>query len=364
MFEPENVLRSIDVTVVNRAAVAALPFSHSEVFQSSRTADAAAIGTNLGRQPLSSLLVLHPVPSGLVAELRSEKRPAGVEHGFRHPCACQLGGIDIADDNARIGANQTRRLAVEVMPPSSGDLAMDGAGVPLAPSALRPSKLTSPLSKVASVRNPRSVGTRRKCGEPEIDPDCWTLADWLRVFDFDLKAEEPTAAGIASDAASADVGIDRTALPEAVAFAEMYYDIAIEFDGTRCGEWHPAERLLATPSRALPLRVAAGDELFADGLHRIAVQSKQTAAAGRQLDQIKGRRPAFVMPSRSLLDFAAIVPDPVYRSRKRSELLSARSVFDAISVGQQHGRIVVQSAKKGASPPRPKGPGFRRETSR
>jgi len=363
MFEPENVPGSIDVTVVNRAAVAAFPFSHSEVFQSSRTADASAIGTDLGSQPLTSLLILHPVPSGFIAELASKERPAGVEDGFCHPCPDELGGIDVADNDVAIGVHQARRFDMEVMSSGGADFAVNGSGAALAPGALRAGQMSSAFSQVPHVGDLSAVRACDESFETEIEANRST-APRLGIVDLYLKTEEPAPAGVTRKTPGVNLSFDRATVPEPISSPKVDYRIAADLYRPRGRERHPAERLLPTPSRAPPMEVTAVYELLANSLDCIAVQAQEGAASGRQLDQIESGWPPFIVSARSLLDFAAVVPHTIGGPRKSSQSLAAGGVFDPISIGQKHDRILPQPKKKGASPPRPERTGFPTRNSR
>lgn len=186
MFEPENVFSGVDVTVVNRAAGAALPFSHSKVFQSSRAADASAVGTDLGSQPLTSLFVLHPVPSGFVAELAPKERPAGVEHGFCHPRLYQLSGTDVADDDTAIRSHKPRRFNMKIMFSGGGDLAMNSSRVPLATSALRPGEHGGAARQMPHICDPAAIRAGDEVLEPKIKTNSVAIFP-VGFFDPDLK---------------------------------------------------------------------------------------------------------------------------------------------------------------------------------
>ena len=89
------------------------------------------------------------------------------------------------------------------------------------------------------------------------------------------------------------------------------------------------------------MQIPTGYELLADRLHSIAMQTEHDATAGRKLDRIEGRRPAFVMPPRRLLDFVAVGTDAVDRPGQHLEMFANRCVLDAVTVGEQHGSGMV-----------------------
>ena len=88
--------------------------------------------------------------------------------------------------------------------------------------------------------------------------------------------------------------------------------------------------------RAAPCCISISDELLADGLHRIAVQTEERATPGRQLDQIEGIRPTLFLASRRLLDLATIIPDVVDRPRMSTKALGVGCILNAVSIGEDH----------------------------
>jgi len=88
--------------------------------------------------------------------------------------------------------------------------------------------------------------------------------------------------------------------------------------------------------RAAPRCISISSELLADGLHRIAMQTKKRTAPGRQLDQIERTRPTLFLASRRLLDLAAIIPDAVDRPRMGTEALGGGCILNAVSKGKDH----------------------------
>ena len=88
--------------------------------------------------------------------------------------------------------------------------------------------------------------------------------------------------------------------------------------------------------RAASRCISISNKLLADGLHRAAVQTKERAAPGRQLDQIEGTRPRLFLASRRLLDLATIIPDVVDRPRMSTKALGGGCILNAVSIGQDH----------------------------
>src|SRR5262245_18534380 len=108
--------------VVTNPAVAAHPAPHSQTCDTFRASDASTCGTGCGRISLVGLNISRPVPSGLIAKLIAERRPAGIEDGLCHPRLDQLDRVHIADGDQSVLSSDTRRLLVEMVAPGVGDL--------------------------------------------------------------------------------------------------------------------------------------------------------------------------------------------------------------------------------------------------
>src|SRR5215470_18505125 len=94
-------------------------------------------------------------------------------------------------------------------------------------------------------------------------------------------------------------------------------------------------------ARTLSLGVARGRKLPADGLHRIAVQTKFCHATRAQLDQVESARPmrlATGCPAilRLTLDLAAVVPHAIDGPTVAVEVLANRCVLEPIAVSENH----------------------------
>ncbi len=130
-------------------------------------------------------------------------------------------------------------------------------------------------------------------------------------------------------------------------------EFALEIDDVRAfesygalDEWYPPEgapvAAAGTESRRVVRGVARGYESFAYLVDRIGVQPEFGGAASRQFAKIEMGRPALLGATASIvgfdppLDFAAIVPDEVDRTRMSVEILTDRRVLDPIPEGQNH----------------------------
>jgi hypothetical protein len=66
------------------------------------------------------------------------------------------------------------------------------------------------------------------------------------------------------------------------------------------------------------------------------VQPEHGAAASRQLDQIKSRRPPLFLSATGFLCFAAEIPDVVHRPCQLGKLPGRRRIFDAVAIREDH----------------------------
>lgn len=138
-----------------------------------------------------------------------------------------------------------------------------------------------------------------------------------------------------------DLGVGTAVVPEAVATLQMDHRIAVHLDGSGGSEGNPAERLPAAPVGPPAMQVAAADELLADSLDGVAVQSQHGAAAGGEPDHVEAAGPPLVVSAGRLMDLAAIVPDAVDRPGESVEVLAGGRVLDPVAVGQYHASAVI-----------------------
>src|SRR5262245_47556686 len=112
------------VTVVNTAIRGTRPASHSKLCDTFRASDQTAVETQLESPSFINFNISNAVPAGFVAELIAERRPTGIEHGFRN-AHCDLGGAHTADDDQLIFASGPRGLLVKMVMPCIGDLGVN-----------------------------------------------------------------------------------------------------------------------------------------------------------------------------------------------------------------------------------------------
>src|SRR5215471_6904053 len=138
--------------------------------------------------------------------------------------------------------------------------------------------------------------------------------------------------------------------------------LAFEVDGHRAihlqGRWdkrNPSKFAARTGTgpepRASSLGIARRNELPANRLNRIAVQSKIGGGPRAQLDQVERGRPAGLHSRppallRFSLDLAAIVPSIIHRARVPIEILAARRVLDTVFVCEHHAVGIIGLPRK------------------
>ena len=229
---------------------------------------------------------------------------------------------------------------MQVMPTRISDFGVNSLYSLLVVGALRLGQRALVFLEVSRIFDLAAVGQRGECAQAEIDANFAGSAG-LALGNLDLQAEIPAPTRVLREASALDFAVDGAASPQPITALEIDHRVAIEFDGARSCEWNPAEAFLSPPVRAAPRCVSINNELFADGLHRIAVQTEERAAPGRQLDQIEGTRPTLFLASRRLLDLAAIIPDVVDRPRMGTKALGGGGILNAVSIGEGHTRHLV-----------------------
>jgi len=300
-----------------------------------------ARGTDLRGKSLVNLDVLSPVPDGLVADLESKLRPAGIEYGLGQAGAGQSRGIDVADVDAPVLAHQPRGQLVQEVPAAGGNLRVDGPHAGLASGTLCDRQCLLVLAVDARGLDHLARGERGQGFQAEINAD---LPDpMLAVLrDLDLKIQVPAAAGIFGEAAAEDPAVYGAAEPEPVSPPEEHHGIALQSDGPRRLEGDPSQGLSPPPSRPLAAGIAGDRKLLAHRLHGIRVQAQELAASTGEPDQIEARGPALVVPPSGVVDVPAIVPDPVHLPSLSAKVPAGGGILDPVPVREHHrDRVVV-----------------------
>ncbi|HEY1891861.1 MAG TPA: hypothetical protein VGG63_15755 [Steroidobacteraceae bacterium] len=267
-------------------AAATDPLSHYEVLSALWAAACTARGTDLRGQSLVNFDVFNPMPDGLVVELGSKLRPAGIEHGLGQAGSGEPSRIDVADADAPVLAHQARGQLVQEVLATVRDLGVDGPRARLASGTLSNSQRPLVFSVQARRLDFLSGGERRQRLQAEVDADF--ACPMFSVFGhLELQIQVPAAAGILGKAAAEDPSLYRTAEPNPVPPPKQDHCIAIPANGAAGLKGDPSQGPSATPSRPLAAAIPGDDELLTDRLHGIRMQAEELAAAEGELDQIE-----------------------------------------------------------------------------
>ena len=277
------------------------PASYCETCDTFRAADASAIGTGLRSVSLVNLDT-YGLPSGsLVPQHVAERRPAGIEHGFSHPRLGKLGGIHVADSDQVVFTSQSCAGDVELVLPGVCDLGVDRPDAELVAGSLSLGELCFVLPVMAKRRDLGSVAARGERFEPEIYADL-TEPGREGVLNLALECDVPASAGILNEGAGLECAVDVPRLPEPEAALEVDGGIAINLYGAR-DERNPSERPFCAEAgpeaRTAAMRIARSDELPADRLNSIGMQTEFSGASGAEFNQVECCRPADIAASLS-----------------------------------------------------------------
>ena len=132
----------------------------------------------------------------LVGQHPSERRPAGVEYGLRHPRLGQLGRAGVADGNEIVGEDEARGQFVQEVSARVLDLGVDGGGEPLLVGALgRGESVREPLEESGPLHL-LAVAQGRQRLEAEVDADGSSNEALRRSREFSDDIHVPAATRI------------------------------------------------------------------------------------------------------------------------------------------------------------------------
>ena len=319
-----------------RSTALTIPGSYSETFQASRPADASAFRTGLGSPSFLGFDIHRPPSGSLVSQHSAEAAPTGIEHGFRHPCLCKFGSVHIADDDQTIFIRQPLAGDVKKVLSPVRDFGMNRPNPFLISGTLG----TPEAFLFCSVKARRfNLAPVAHCGEgfeTEINSDL-AITGRKIVGNLALKRHVPAPASILDESASLEGPLNLTVLPEPESTPKISQFTGPHPYGAR-NKRHPTQRpfgaLAGSKSGAAPMRIAAHDELATDGGNRVRVNAEVLGNAGRQFDQIEGRRPAEdTIGDAATLGFSlcgnAEVPDKITATGMPFQVLSGNRIFDA-----------------------------------
>ena len=337
----EDIDCRVDVPIMPSTTATTAPLSDYEALSTLWAAAHSARGTDLRGKSLVNLDVLSPVPDGLIADLRSKLRPAGIEYGLGQAGAGQSRGIDITDADASVLAHQPRGQLVQEVLAAGGNLRVDGPHTRFASGTLCNGKCPLVLAVDAWGLDHIARRERDQGLQAQVDADL-PDAMFSVLRDLDLKIQVPAAAGILGEAAAEDPAIYGAAEPEPVSPPEEHHGIALQSDGPRRLEGDPSEGFSPPPSRPLAAGIAGDRKLLAHRLHGIRVQAQELAAAAGEIDQIEARGPALVVSPSGVVDVPAIVPHPAHGPGLLLKVPTGGGILDPVPVREHHrDRIVV-----------------------
>jgi len=174
----------------------------------------------------------------------------------------------------------------------------------------------------------------------------FALAARCTLSDLNLKADIPAPAGVLCKTSGLDGSIDWAAVPKPIPVFQVDHRILVELNGPGGGKRNPAKALASAPTRASVCGIPVCGELFADRLHRITVQPQHGAATRRELNQVEGGWPWFVVSLGRLLNFTAVIPNTVRLAGERIQMLARGCVFDAIAICKDHTANIIGLLKK------------------
>ncbi len=345
-FQPDaqDVSGSVDVAIVRRPAIRAIPASHSKPCDTSRPrrGQTATRRAGLGTPSLVYIDICG-LPSGsLVPQHMAERRPSGVQDGLRHLGLCQLSGVHIADNDQTILPSNLRRLLVKVVTARVRDLRVNGAHPLLVSRPLSACQSVGVLSVMLKRGDLPAVAERGDVFQAEIDTNL-AVASGHVIFNFAVEAYVPAAPGVFDKRAGFEFALDLSTLPE-LEWPLHVRDLASGDPNSPWDEDYPAERAPCAERGtklwgSSPL-VPGSYELPTNLIDRVRVKAKEQPATYREPAKIDCRWPparGAAFPSR--LGFSlhrnAVVPDLVTCRRITTQMATSRSILDAEFVGQK-----------------------------
>jgi putative transposase len=234
-----------------------------------------------------------------------------------------------------------------------GDLGVDCADATLVSSPLCNGERGLVLAVVTKRRNDRAIAQRSERLKPKVDANA-PLAGRQIVSNFALENDEPSPARILGKASSLDAIWKVAGFPEPKPSLEVSHLLAIDLHRAR-DKRHPAEGALwaeaGAEARTLALSVTRRDELAADGLNSVRVQSEQRTTSGAKIDQVEGARPAHLSASippglRLALDLATVIPDLIGCIGVPGKVFADGCVLDTVFETEHHAQTYNWSIGK------------------
>lgn len=336
MPQSENIQRGIHVTIQDRAAMAAHPFSNPKTLSTFWAAHGTAVGTGLGCEAFRHFTVHHLPRYRFVFKKVTEDRPSGVVHRFGHLRFGQFGTANIAHHNQFTVLCQPIRCFMQKVLATVGDLGVKIPRLSGTTLALMFGYAALLISIPARRLNFAPIRAGRQRFQPQVDSDMLFAGCYGFVWRFTDEIDIPASPRILSESAAFDQAGNLSTLPEPENLPCITNGIAQHLHA-RGFEGNPSQRPFTAPAQsAFLLLLTARGVFLAHRLHRLRVQAQFPAAARCQLIQIKATGPALIPAHGMLLGVVAEIPDGIDRPRHAFQRAGANRVFNTIPKGFNH----------------------------
>lgn len=334
----ENVARRVRVSVMDRTAIAAAPFSYHQTFSTFRAANHTAIGTSLSGESFIDLNILSAARNRFVAEHLSEARPARIVYGLGHLGFREARRVHVAYSDEIKFADQPRAEFVEKVFAARCDLRMNApSGFGLTRSLRRRQpRFTGPIE--LRCLNSFACAECRQSLKAKVYADATLGFTDSRVRNAQNNIQVPAATRILRErTAVTNFGSlwNGAAIPNGV-------NLPVEAEGITDPvkiislEGNPSEGTLSSVSNGpLANRPARSNILFAHTTDRVARNTKFSVRTSREFHQRVCARPKRAPAHGMLLSVSTIVPNEIDRPRHAVQSASVL-VFNSIAQRQMH----------------------------
>jgi hypothetical protein len=128
MSRREDILRCIDVTIMDRSAYTALPSSYSKTFPALRAGAVVTHAAGLGGKRFVDFLEPHACVSAFIRQHGSERTPSRIEHRLGLSGLRQSGSVHVANEHSTVAVGQTGAQFVQEVFPPVGDFGVNPSG--------------------------------------------------------------------------------------------------------------------------------------------------------------------------------------------------------------------------------------------
>jgi hypothetical protein len=335
--EPQNVPSRVEVTIMNLPALGTSPSPYAKPAHTFRAAggNASAGRARLGSESFIDFQIHGSELASFIAELRPQRRPAGVRDGFRHSRSLEPRRADIADNDQSIFTRYPRGCDVQMMLSGVGDLSGDR----LCPARL-PGALGGAQSHfVALIKlwsgDGKAVAAHRQCLQAKVDANHSDAGIGLRL-NLANEREVPAPASVLYEGTDLRLPYYIARKPQPVTLATINNGIAFKANRS-APKRNPSQAFFhRAPTRAAArLRSAFGEypAHLADGITKNA---KVFVRARGQINELKMARPLTPPFLRVALRLGEVIPDIVDGPRVRRETGTTGAIFDPEFVGEEH----------------------------